>query len=286
MRDVKGFTLAELLIVVAIIAVLTGVSLPVFNGQLEKSREATDAANIRSQYAEVLAEAISNDKDFNIDGKDLGVINLKQTKNNWQDSQFLESLKSLDKTLTDSIQPSAKGTAWVEYKDGVVSIKFAGEGTNSVKWQNIDLNNRFWADAVNKEGTILEYDSITVDPNNGLKFYKPCHIYEDGGKYYFFKSDKPDGSGLWPDDQLKKPGEMPNRFIEMSTNPTILTEADAIINPNNPWSNGLPYFTNIPPGTIYQDDNGDYWILGRNYDSKATCKLPQDGNKDWFRFSY
>lgn len=52
MNKKKGFTLAELLIVVAIIAVLVGVAIPVFTAQLEKSREAVDLANIRSAYAD------------------------------------------------------------------------------------------------------------------------------------------------------------------------------------------------------------------------------------------
>ena len=47
----KGFTLAELLIVVAIIGVLVAISIPIFTQQLEKAREATDLANIRSAYA-------------------------------------------------------------------------------------------------------------------------------------------------------------------------------------------------------------------------------------------
>ena len=46
----KGFTLAELLIVVAIIAVLIAIAIPVFNSQLEKARIATNEANIRSAY--------------------------------------------------------------------------------------------------------------------------------------------------------------------------------------------------------------------------------------------
>ena len=57
----KGFTLAELLIVVAIIAVLVAISIPIFNAQLEKSREAVDAANIRAAYAEVMTAALSED---------------------------------------------------------------------------------------------------------------------------------------------------------------------------------------------------------------------------------
>ena len=46
------FTLIELLIVVAIIAVLVAIAIPVFNGALTKSKEAADVANVRATYAE------------------------------------------------------------------------------------------------------------------------------------------------------------------------------------------------------------------------------------------
>lgn len=44
----KGFTLAELLIVVAIIGVLVAIAIPIFSSQLKKSRMAVDQANVRS----------------------------------------------------------------------------------------------------------------------------------------------------------------------------------------------------------------------------------------------
>ncbi len=47
----KGFTLAELLIVIAIIAVLIAIAIPTFSGALENARLQTDHANIRSAYA-------------------------------------------------------------------------------------------------------------------------------------------------------------------------------------------------------------------------------------------
>ena len=59
--DNKGFTLAELLIVVAIIGVLVAISIPIFSKQLEKARDATSVANIRSAYAEAMTEYISPD---------------------------------------------------------------------------------------------------------------------------------------------------------------------------------------------------------------------------------
>lgn len=51
----KGFTLAELLIVVAIIAVLVAIAIPVFSAQLEKSRRAVDM-----QTARTVQSAIAN----------------------------------------------------------------------------------------------------------------------------------------------------------------------------------------------------------------------------------
>lgn len=77
----KGFTLAELLIVVAIIAVLVAIAIPIFTTQLEKSREATDMANVRSAYATVVA-------DYIVKGKSPITISVDahQTISGWQTS--------------------------------------------------------------------------------------------------------------------------------------------------------------------------------------------------------
>lgn len=76
LNNKKGFTLMEMLIVVAIIAVLVAIAIPVFNGALTKSKEAADVANVRALYAEwqvgILTEnkKIPTDKETFLKGPD------------------------------------------------------------------------------------------------------------------------------------------------------------------------------------------------------------------------
>lgn len=81
----RGFTLAELLIVVAIIAVLTAIAIPVFTTQLEKSREATDMSNIRAAYAEVMANYLANGAQTG--SNTTATVTAKQTKPSWQNTE-------------------------------------------------------------------------------------------------------------------------------------------------------------------------------------------------------
>ena len=77
-KNNKGFTLAELLIVVAIIAVLVAIAIPIFTTQLEKSREATDIANVRSAYANIVAAYITDAKPQSMQ------VTAKQAQPGWQ----------------------------------------------------------------------------------------------------------------------------------------------------------------------------------------------------------
>ena len=60
----KGFTLAELLVVVAIIAVLVAIAIPVFSGALTKAQEAADEANLRAAYAKAVTNYLVDNTSY------------------------------------------------------------------------------------------------------------------------------------------------------------------------------------------------------------------------------
>lgn len=68
----------EMLIVIAIVAVLISVAVPVLSSQLERSREAVDLANVRSAYAQVSTEALLGNTGVTV------TVNLKQKQAGWQ----------------------------------------------------------------------------------------------------------------------------------------------------------------------------------------------------------
>ena len=63
-KSKKGFTLMEMLIVVAIIAILVVIAIPTFTNALEEARENADLANIRAWYAEEILDVMLNDGTF------------------------------------------------------------------------------------------------------------------------------------------------------------------------------------------------------------------------------
>ena len=116
-KNNKGFTLAELLIVVAIIAVLVAIAIPVFTTQLERSREATDLSNIRSAYAEAMTEYLATNKAATASAK------LIQHDTSWHIDHDL--MTRVDGTESKVTLPDAvvSGTATVSVSDDATTGK-------------------------------------------------------------------------------------------------------------------------------------------------------------------
>lgn len=63
----KGFTLMEMMIVVAIIAILVAIAIPTFTGSIEKAKKATDDANFRALKAIITAAYLSDSDNLTIE---------------------------------------------------------------------------------------------------------------------------------------------------------------------------------------------------------------------------
>lgn len=129
----KGFTLAELLIVVAIIAVLVAIAIPVFTSQLEKSREAVDEANIRSIYASLSADVLTeNTTDPAGKTNYNGAATYKVTKTAdvvTGEATYKMTQQNAGLTSGDSVTIGGVTIAKDDFKAGTCTITIKSDGT-------------------------------------------------------------------------------------------------------------------------------------------------------------
>ncbi|MGN8738498.1 type IV pilin protein [Bilifractor sp. HCP3S3_D3] len=131
-KNKKGFTLAELLIIVAIIAVLVAISIPIFSSQLEKSRKAVDLANVRSAKAAAAAEYMNTDmtesRTYYYDAATGTVMNLQAARGN---------IKGYGKSHHPFAQDKdgASGRPNTGKASGVVAVTIKADGTQSAEWE-------------------------------------------------------------------------------------------------------------------------------------------------------
>ncbi|MDY3301570.1 MAG: hypothetical protein SOX30_03635, partial [Lachnospiraceae bacterium] len=104
-------------------------SIPIFSAQLEKAKEATDMANIRSAYAEVIANYLGDStQDYTIE------VKLKSDKSNYESDKSAEiaGVKYEEILKGDTIQDPCEVTVT---KAGKVTI-----GGKDAKTSNISGN--------------------------------------------------------------------------------------------------------------------------------------------------
>lgn len=161
----SGFTLMEMLIVIALIAVLVAIAIPAIASQLERSREAADLANVRAAYAQVSAEALLGNPQFEV------TVALKQKQADWQSANPVNIGGIVhDKDQGDTYNWKGvavpNGTCTVSY-DKVHGIILTWSGKASAYPFNTNVTNffqslydtEFWKNGEMKTMDNFEFDS-------------------------------------------------------------------------------------------------------------------------------
>lgn len=163
-RNSRGFTLAELLITVAIIGVLVAISIPVFASQMEKSREATDLSNVRAAYAGVMAEAITGNMEYQEK-----TVPLKQKQDDWQSADSvtiggITHAKGEEDTDHWKGIPEAGGTCTVSFdsKKGILFNWTGGSGDGNGSGPAIDFSENIHA-IVEETKLLTEHKTSTFE---------------------------------------------------------------------------------------------------------------------------
>ena len=168
-----GFTLMEMLIVIAIIAVLIAIAIPLFSSQLEKTREATDLTNVRSAYAQVSAEALLGNSEITV------TVDLTQKQADWQslDPVNIGGIVHYKKQGdTDNWKGVAapNGTCVVSYhEDYGIILTWSGKAdpttpeypfnTSITDFFSLPYDTAFWKNGSIKNNTNFEFDSRCPD---------------------------------------------------------------------------------------------------------------------------
>lgn len=161
----SGFTLMEMLIVIALIAVLVAIAIPAIASQLERSREAADLANVRAAYAQVSAEALLGDPQFTV------TVDLKQKQADWQSANPVNIggiVHYKDQGDTDNWKGVAapNGTCTVSYnKDHGIILTWSGKASaypfNTAEknfFQSL-YDTEFWKKGEMQDKPNFEFDS-------------------------------------------------------------------------------------------------------------------------------
>lgn len=138
MKNSKGFTLMEMLIVVAIIAILVAIMIPSVTSALEKSRESADAANIRAAYAEVMTAALTGETTNltttgaytvqykNTEGQYVATIPMTQKQSGWQNTTITNIAGQATSGTDASLADVGSGkTVTVTYDVATNAVTFA-----------------------------------------------------------------------------------------------------------------------------------------------------------------
>jgi type IV pilus assembly protein PilA len=263
-RDQKGFTLAELLVVVAIIAVLVAVSIPIFAAQTDKAKAATDEANVRAAKAAAVTDYLSNgysgDVTYYYDA-----INGTATT----DSTAASKIQGYGKSSKDLADDNATGIPNNDGTANIVAFTIKADGTQTAVWQSGTGSSTATSPIAGITGT--EWSTLATK-QDGVSVMAGTLVTEGTEQYLFFANNNY-YSGDYRTTTLASVYNT-DPFagkVEKIDSSTVIYTQDNFLSTFNDKS--------VPAGTIV-NWNGQYLVLAQSYLANQY-RLPSNGQDNW-----
>ena len=222
MKNNKGFTLVELVVVIAILGILAGIAVPRFMETVELSRETTDIANVRNALSKVSTAAAMHEMGQAAlpEGVELAesensktyytYVQLTQSKTGWQSALPINiaNIKSANADGTEQAssgwigEPQANGICSVWIKDGEAQLRWDGNKLSAIPGVSV-VKGEYWKGDGNKDAVAAKDPSRNrispVTLSSGDSFFIPFSLIAENGtggannKLGFFLTKKNEG---------------------------------------------------------------------------------------------
>lgn len=296
----KGFTLAELLIVVAIIAILVAISLPLFSSQIAKANLQADQTHVSAAKASAVAEYLdTNSHDTITYYFDAGIA--MANKNNSEGIVgYGKSTKEPYKTQTGAIGVPVNDNG----SKNIIQVIVGNNGTvMSTTWVPTGTNSNSQgggsiqptpSPSAKPAPTQEPAPSPTLNPSSSDEVINQIitnagtwptkenlgsiirgNVYTYNGEYYVAAKDEYNYHKDWVEDPITS--EYAGVLINRS-NPTIITKSDT---DHFYVENGVNKIMNQTRGDLFIYEDGSIYICRTN----ASYNPEPKGNDHWIRIN-
>lgn len=274
LKNKRGFTLVELIVVLTILGVLAAMLIPALQGYMEKSLETADIVNVRTAYMQVLADAMTGDTDAT------QTVQLKQGQDGWQHFDPV-TIGGITHAAGDSDtpnwkgSPTAHGTCKVSYVDGT-GVVLTWSGTAVKPPQHAPARPQPTVDLTENLHGILAnsglLDTDLKDLTAREKFYEIDSTCPNSTMVPKVQAQIGANSllntGTWDFRKLRQ--EYPGRYLLWTSVDVTTVEAGTQVPVLISKEDGGKFYITTMPVTTSKVKNQTYNVIGKGIETRAA----------------